>query len=367
MTRCRAINGMPNAALGEYYAQRATEGGLMITEAAIVSPYASGYPHVPGIFNKEHVEAWKPVVERMHAKGAIVFVQLWHVGRASHPIYQPDGIAPISSTDKPISDKWSVLLPDGTHGVFPKPRRLETHELPQIVDQYRQAAINAIEAGFDGIEIHGAHGYLLDQFLKDGINDRTDEYGGSLQNRCKLILEVIEGTVSAIGAGRVGVRISPKVDYGDALDSDPRSLGLAIIDGINQIQLRRASKLAYLHLTYPRLTVYGATPTELGRPRTGSEGDDEDAQLLRTWRNAYQGTTMCSGGYTRELGIQAVAAGDVDLVAYGRLFVSNPDFVARMKLNAPFTKYDRATFYTHDPVVGYTDYPFLNSDAEKPN
>ncbi|XP_057766980.1 12-oxophytodienoate reductase 3 [Salvia miltiorrhiza] len=360
MTRCRALNAMPNSALAEYYEQRATDGGFLITEGTMISPYSAGFPHVPGIFNKEQVEAWKPVVERVHAKGAVIFCQLWHVGRASHPELQPGGIEPISSTDKPISKRWRVLLPNGKYEIYPKPRKLETHELPELVHQYRQSAINAIEAGFDGIEIHGAHGYLLDQFMKDGINERTDEYGGSLQNRCKFIIQVVEAVVFAIGADRVGVRISPAIDHLDAMDSNPHSLGLAVIERLNKLQFACGSKLAYLHITQPRYTAYGQT--ESGRP--GSE--EEEAQLLRTWRNAYQGTFICSGGFTRQLGIEAVAVGDADLVAYGRLFISNPDLVERLKLNAPLNKYVRATFYTHDPVVGYTDYPFLQSNAEKP-
>ena len=208
--------------------------------------------------------------------------------------------------------------------------------------------------GFDGIEIHGAHGYLIDQFLKNGINDRTDEYGGPLSNRCKFIMQVVQAVVAAIGADRVGVRISPAIDHLDAMDSDPLSLGLAVIQRLNKLQVNSGSRLAYLHVTQPRYTAYGQT--ESGRH--GSE--DEEAKLMRTCRRAYQGTFICSGGYTRELGIEAVAQGDADLVSYGRLFISNPDLVLRFKLNAPLNRYVRSTFYTPDPVVGYTDYPFLS-------
>lgn len=193
--------------------------------------------------------------------------------------------------------------------------------------------------------------------MKDGINERTDEYGGSLHNRCKFIIQVVQAVASAIGADRVGVRISPAIDHLDAMDSDPLNLGLAVIERLNKLQLDCGSKLAYLHITQPRYTAYGQT--ESGRHGTA----DEEAQLLRTWRRAYQGTFICSGGFTRELGIEAVAVGDADLVAYGRLFISNPDLVLRLKLDAPLTKYVRATFYTHDPVVGYTDYPFLKPEA----
>uniref|UniRef100_A0A803P373 NADH:flavin oxidoreductase/NADH oxidase N-terminal domain-containing protein n=1 Tax=Cannabis sativa TaxID=3483 RepID=A0A803P373_CANSA len=216
-------------------------------------------------------------------------------------------------------------------------------------------AIHVHFTGFDGIEIHGAHGYLLDQFLKDGINDRTDEYGGSIDNRCKFIMQVVEAVASAIGASRVGVRISPAIDHLDAMDSDPLGLGLAVVERLNKLQLKQRSQLTYLHVTQPRYTAYGQT--ESGRP--GS--DEEEAHLIRTLRKNYEGTFMCSGGFTRELGMQALADGDADLVSYGRLFISNPDLVLRFKLNAPLTKYNRKTFYTQDPVVGYTDYPFLSN------
>jgi len=212
--------------------------------------------------------------------------------------------------------------------------------------------------GFDGIEIHGAHGYLIDQFLKDGINDRTDEYGGSLTNRCRFLMQVVQAVVSAIGAERVAVRISPAIDHLDAIDSDPLGLGLAVVDRLNNFQKELGRKLVYLHVTQPRYTAYGQT--ESGRP--GSE--EEEAHLMQNLRKAYEGTFMCSGGFTRELGMEAVAEGHADLVSYGRLFISNPDLVLRLKLNAPLTKYNRKTFYTQDPVIGYTDYPFLSKESE---
>lgn len=353
MTRCRAINGIPGPALAEYYAQRSTPGGFLISEGTMISDTAAGFPRVPGIYTDEQVEAWKKVVDAVHAKGSIIFCQLWHVGRASHQVIQPNGGTPISSTSKPISNRWRILMPDGSYGTYPKPRALETFEIPEFVEHYRKAAVNAIRAGFDGIEIHGAHGYLIDQFLKDGINDRTDEYGGSLSNRGKFLLQVVQAVASAIGAEKVGVRVSPAIDHLDATDSDPLHLGLAVIDRLNTLQRQLGAKLTYLHITQPRYTAYGQT--ESGRP--GSE--DEEAHMIRTWRKAFQGTFMCSGGFTRELGIQAVAEGDADLVSYGRLFIANPDLVMRFKVNAPLNRYVRKTFYTPDPVVGYTDYPFL--------
>ncbi|KAE9609920.1 hypothetical protein Lal_00006312 [Lupinus albus] len=354
MTRCRALNGIPQEAHAEYYSQRSTPGGFLISEGTSISPTAAGFPHVPGIYTEEQVEAWRSVVDAVHAKGSIFFCQLWHVGRASHSVYQPGGAAPISSTNKALSDRWKVLLPDGSHAAYQEPRSLNSSEIQEIVEHYRQSAINAIRAGFDGIEIHAAHGYLIDQFLKDGINDRTDEYGGSLTNRLRFLIQVVQAAVSGIGAGRVAVRIAPAIDHLDAVDSNSLGLGLAVIERLNNLQNNLGRKLAYLHVTQPRFALY--IKAESDKPGT----EAEQANLIRTLRKAYQGTFMSSGGFTRELGIEDVAQGDTDLVSYGRLFISNPDLVLRFKLNAPLNKYNRETFYTHDPVIGYTDYPFLN-------
>ncbi|CAL0324636.1 unnamed protein product [Lupinus luteus] len=358
MTRCRALEGIPQPTMGEYYSQRATEGGFLISEGTAISPTAAGYPRVPGIYSEEHVEAWKNIVDAVHAKGSIFFCQLWHVGRASHSVYQPGGAAPISSTNKPLSDRCKVLLPDGSIDSHPDPRQLNTSEIPEIVEHYRQSAINAIRAGFDGIEIHSAHGYLIDQFLKDGINDRTDEYGGSIENRCRFLLQVVKAVASAIGPERVAVRISPAIDFLDAVDSDPLGLGLAVVERLNNLQKELGSKIGYLHVTHPR---FWLKPTsELGIPNT----EEEQGKLLRTLRKAYEGTFMSAGGFTRDAGMKAIAQGDTDLVSFGRHFISNPDLVLRFKLNAPLNDYNRKLFYTSDPVIGYTDYPFLNKPSE---
>lgn len=204
--------------------------------------------------------------------------------------------------------------------------------------------------GFDGVEIHAAHGYLIDQFLKDGINDRVDEYGGSIANRCRFLLQVVEAVVAAVGADRVSVRISPAIDHNDAVDSDPLGLGFGVVERLNKLQQSLGSKLAYLHVTQPRFTASG---------QRDHGNEEEEIKFLKALRKAYEGTFMASGGYTRELGLAAVAEDETDLVSYGRLFISNPDLVLRLKLNAPLNKYNRGTFYTNDPVVGYTDYPFL--------
>ncbi|CAL9194705.1 unnamed protein product [Musa hybrid cultivar] len=360
VTRCRAIDGIPLPAHVEYYTQRATDGGFLITEGTVISPTGAGFPRCPGIYTREQIDAWKKVVDAVHAKGSIIFCQLWHVGRASNQIYQPGGTAaPISSTDKPVSGRWKILMPDGKYGSYARPQRLATSEIPVIVQHYRQAALNAIEAGFDGVEIHGAHGYLIDQFLKDGINDRTDAYGGSLQNRCRFLVEVTQAVTSAVGPERVAVRISPAIDHLDAYDSDPLRLGLTVIEQLNALQRESGERLAYLHVTQPRYVAYGQT-------ESGLQGSaEEENQMMRALREAYNGSFMCSGGFTRELAVAAVEQGDADLVSLGRLFISNPDLVERFKLGAPLNRYVRATFYTADPVVGYTDYPFLGQQQQQ--
>eukprot|EP00249_Psilotum_nudum_P024285 c29143_g1_i3 orf=527-1849(-) len=339
VTRCRALNYVPQQAHIEYYSQRTTPGGLLITEAVAVSQEGIGFPHSPGIFTVEQVEAWKRVVDAVHRLGGIIFCQLWHVGRASHTFYQPNGAKPISSTSHKVPKGLSIKLPDGECSEYSSPRALETTEISKIVDQFRKAARNARLAGFDGVEIHAAHGYLVDQFLKDGINDRTDEYGGSIENRCRFGLEVVSAIADEIGSDRTAIRISPIIDHLGAIDSDPITLGLHLVEKLNRL------KLAYLHLTEPRFTSEGVTETP------------DDCSIFR---NAYRGVVMTSGGYTRESGEEAIRTGYTHLVAYGRLFISNPDLPVRFALEAKLNKYDRSTFYTHDQMKGYVDYPSLS-------
>ncbi|GMH08858.1 hypothetical protein Nepgr_010698 [Nepenthes gracilis] len=346
LTRCRAPNRIPNEALARHYAQRATAGGLIISEATIVSPVGAGYPRTPGIYTEEQVRGWKKVVDAVHDKGGVFFCQLWHVGRSSHHVYQPDGGAPVSSTNKAISERWKIMMPDGSYDQHSQPRALAAEELPEIVDQFRRGAINAIRAGFDGVEVHGAYGYIIDQFLKDGINDRTDEYGGSLENRCKFLMQVMQAVVAAIGIDRVGLKITPTVYSQDAHDSNPLALGLAIVERINKLQQAMGSKMTHLQIQVGSLK---------GR-RT-----EEEMELLRELRNAYDGTYMLSGGFNKELGMKAISEGAADLIAYGRLFISNPDLVHRFQVDAPLNEYDYAVFYSPDSIIGYTDYPFLKT------
>ncbi|GAU18872.1 hypothetical protein TSUD_228620 [Trifolium subterraneum] len=330
--RLRSYNNVPQAIAIKYYSQRASKGGLLIAEATGVSDTAQGYPNTPGIWTKEQVDAWKPIVNAVHDKGATFFCQIVHSGRVSNPSFQPNGQAPISSTDKP-------LTPSNDAEQFTPPRRLRTDEIPSIVNDFQLAARNAIEAGFDGVEIHGAHGYLIEQFMKDKVNDRTDEYGGSLENRCRFALEVVEAVVNEIGADKVGIRLSPFAEYAESGDSDPNALGLYMANALNKYNI------LYCHMVEPRM-------------KTINE-KTECPHSLVPMRKSFNGTFMVAGGYDRQDGINAIVENRADLVVYGRLFLANPDLPKRFALNAPLNKYNRETFYISDPVLGYTDYPFL--------
>ncbi|KAL4272134.1 hypothetical protein GQ457_13G000180 [Hibiscus cannabinus] len=272
----------------------------------------------------------------VHKKGGIFFCQLWHADRASDNCFQPDGQPPISCTDKPIRAKTQI---DGvTEAFFFAPRKLTTREITRVVDDFRKAARNAMEAGFDGVEIHGANGYLIDQFLNDQVNDRTDEYGGSLKNRCRFPLQIVEAVADEIGADRVGIRLSPFADYNDCVDSNLEALDLYMVRSLNKYGV------LYCHMIEPRLI------TQFDNRKT------EDGLLLM--RKAFEGTFIVAGGYGRKDGNEVVGNGGADLVAFGRLFLANPDLPRRFELKAALNEYDRNTFYTHDPVVGYTDFRF---------
>ncbi|KAL8201510.1 hypothetical protein R6Q57_012849 [Mikania cordata] len=342
MSRFRSYNSFPQSHAILYYSQRTTSGGFLIAESTVISRAAQGFKDTPGIWSKEHVYAWRPVVEAVHAKGGIFFCQLWHPGRASDQSFEPNiGQPPVSSTDKPCSpfrsDTGEVLLE------YQPPRRLKPEEITGIVDDFRVAARNAMEAGFDGVEIHGANGYLIDQFLKDQINDRKDEYGGSLENRCKFALEVVEAVANEIGANRVGIRLSPFSNHLDSGDSNPEALGLYMAKSLNIYDV------LYCHMVE-------------SRAEATHEQSDQWSYTLVTMRQAFNGTFIAAGGYTRENGSIAIVREYADLIGYGRLFLANPDLPKRFELDAPLNKHQRDTFYTGHPVVGYTDYPFLKDD-----
>ncbi|KAK4570810.1 hypothetical protein RGQ29_029602 [Quercus rubra] len=341
LTRQRSYGNVPQPHAILYYSQRTSKGGLLIAEATGVSDTAQGYPNTPGIWTKEQVEAWKPIVDAVHAKGGVFFCQIWHSGRVSNQGFQPNGQAPISSTNRPLTPQ---IRANGFNVVdFTPPRRLRIEETPQIVNDFRLAARNAIEAGFDGVEIHGAHGYLIDQFMKDQVNDRTDQYGGSLENRCRFALEIVEAISNEIGADRVGIRLSPFADCMESEDSNPKSLGLYMAESLNKYEI------LYCHMVEPRMKTVGEK--------------SKCPHSLVPMRKAFKGSFLVAGGYDREDGNKAIAENRADLVVYGRLFLANPDLPKRFKLNSPLNKYNRDTFYTSDPVLGYSDYPFLEDIA----
>lgn len=337
LTRNRAGEGnVPQAMHVEYYRQRVS-AGLIITEATQISPQGQGYPLTPGIHSPEQIAGWQAVNQAVHEQGGVIFQQLWHVGRVSHPSLQPNGALPVApSAIAPAGDASTFSGPQP----FVVPRALTLDEIPSIIADYRQAAKNALEAGFDGVEVHGANGYLLDQFLHDGSNHRTDAYGGPVENRARLLLEVVAAVVEVWGSDRVGVRLSPSGEFGSMADSDLKGLFTYVVQALNPFNL------CYLHLVEPR--VHGNVDAE----------DPDMALSTAYFRTIYQGTLMGAGGYNRETGEAVLQAGEADLIAYGRWFISNPDLPQRFALNAPLTPYDRDTFYGGDEH-GYTDYPFL--------
>jgi N-ethylmaleimide reductase len=339
LTRNRAAaRQVPSALAVTYYAQRAS-AGLVVTEASQISAEAQGYLDTPGIYSEEQVAAWKKVTDAVHAEGGKIVIQLWHVGRVSHVSLQPGGIAPVSSSAKRANSK--TFTKDGFVDVS-APRALRTDELARIVADYRHAARCALRAGFDGVELHAANGYLIDQFLRDSVNDRSDAYGGPVENRARLLLDVMQVLVEELGAGRVGVRLSPVTPSNDiGQDSDPKALFDHVIDRI------AALKPAFVHV------VEGQT----GGARDNVPFDFE--ALRRRFKQAHpQGAWMVNNGYDRQMALEVVASGHADLVAFGRPFISNPDLVQRLRIDAPLNTLQPATLYGGG-AAGYTDYPTL--------
>jgi N-ethylmaleimide reductase len=333
LTRNRAgVGNVPGPLNATYYAQRAS-AGLIIAEATQVSPQGLGYPATPGIHSPEQVAGWKLVTDAVHQEDGRIFLQLWHVGRISHPDLQPDGMLPVAPSA--ITPRGEAATYEGMKP-FVTPRALETSEIPGIVEQYRQGAKNALEAGFDGVEIHGANGYLLDQFLRDGTNQRTDEYGGSIENRARLLLEVTEAVVGVWGTQRVGVRLSPSGTFNDMHDSNPLETFGYATEALNRFGL------AYLHIVE-------VTEADL---RHG--GTEVPTSYLR---DRFTGTLMVNAGYDRDRGNAVIAKKEADLVSFGTLFLANPDLPRRFALKAPLNQPDPITFYG-GTEKGYTDYPF---------
>ncbi len=324
----------------EYYAQRATPGGLIIAEASPVMATGFGSPGVPGIYSEPQIEGWREVVDAVHARGGVIFLQLWHVGRVSHSSFQPGGALPVAPSAVAIPPDLKTGTADGKVTTYETPRALEIGEIPGIVDAYRQGAINALKAGFDGVEIHGANGYLIEQFLQSHTNLRTDRYGGSIENRTRFLMEVTQAVVEVWGADRVGVRLSPYGIANGSGEPDPMPLYTHVVQSLNPLGL------AYLHFIEPRSS--GAGRAEVNWQNVPS------AMVL--FRPIWNGVLITAGGFTGETANAAIAAGHADAIAFGRIFISNPDLPRRLREGFPLTPYNRATFYGGD-VAGYTDYP----------
>ncbi|MGE5625840.1 MAG: alkene reductase [Bacillota bacterium] len=340
MTRDRANNPdlAPTELHAEYYAQRAS-AGLIVTEGSQVSPQGVGYIYTPGIHSQAQVEGWKRVTEAVHARGGRIFLQLWHVGAVSHPDFHGGALPVAPSAFNPGAKAYT---PAGALKDSVTARALTTAEVKAIVADFAQGARNALAAGFDGVEIHGANGYLIEQFLRDSINRRTDEYGGGIPDRARFLFEVVEAVVKAVGAGKTGVRLSPANTWNSPPDSDNRALYDHVIAKLSDYGL------AYLHLREPA----GDVSAILNMVQ----------DVSGHYRKVYKGTLIINTGYTREKGNAAIEAGKTDLVAFGVPFIANPDLVERFRTSAPLAQADQATFYTPG-AKGYTDYPALRSAA----
>jgi 2,4-dienoyl-CoA reductase-like NADH-dependent reductase (Old Yellow Enzyme family) len=329
LTRCRAGGGgrVPNPLMARYYAQRAS-AGLILTEATVVDPMGIGYPDTPGVWTSEQVKGWKLVTEAVHSRGGRIFLQLWHVGRMSHSIYL-DGKLPVAPSAIRPEGQVSLLRPKQP---FPTPRALELGEIPSIIEAFRKGAENAQAAGFDGVEIHGANGYLPDQFLQDSTNHRTDEYGGPIENRARFLLDVTDAAISVWGPDRVGVHLAPRGDIHSMGDSNPA-------------------------------TTFGHVARELGKRRIAficareALGEDRLGPQLKA---AFGGIYIANERFTKKTGEQVLAAGEADAVAFGVQFIANPDLPRRFALDAPLNEPNPATFYAPGPE-GYIDYPSLEA------
>jgi len=335
LTRSRAgEDGVPRPLMAEYYAQRAS-AGLIISEGVNISPQGRGFAFTPGLYNDAQVRGWRPVTEAIHARGGRIFAQLWHVGRLSHPSLQPGGVLPVAPSA--ICSETKSFTAAG-YQLCVTPRALAIAEIPEIVENYRRAARNALAAGFDGVEIHAANGYLIEQFLRDSMNKRTDAYGGPRENRARFLLEVTEAVAGVCGGEHVGIRLSPISPVnGAALDSDPAATYGYVVERLN------AFNLAYMHI------VEGATQG----PREVPGGFD-----LQILRRSFKSRYIANNGYDRELALEARRHNLADLISFGRLFIANPDLVERLRIGGPLNVPNRATFFGGG-AAGYSDYPVL--------
>lgn len=348
LTRLRAQrpSGVPSDLMVEYYSQRASDGGFILTESTAISRTGRGFHGAPGIYNDSQVAGWKRVTDAVHAKGGRMFVQLWHAGRSAHA--SVTGTTPVTASGDPSywADSTNVVsTPDGFQ--LPSPHRaFETDEIAQLVEEYCIAATNATNAGFDGVELMAANGHLMDQFLQDNSNRRTDRYGGSIENRVRLLVEVTQALTSIWGAERVAVRIAPSGTYNGMGDSDPRALFRHVAERLNELNL------AYLHVIEPRI--------KGGELIVDGQGPVAAQELGKI----FNGPIIAAGGFEPDTAEAAVSSEDADLVAFGRHFIANPDLPKRIELGLPLNPYDRSTFYAFDGR-GYIDYPFYQSDKEQ--
>jgi len=341
MTRLRAVGSIPTPLMAEYYSQRAS-AGLMVTECTMISPQSNGYINCPGIYSSEQVNAWRQLTDAVHGKGGTIFLQLWHSGRVGHP-YLLNGELPVAPSA--IAAIGTLHTPMGKV-TLETPRALETAEIAEIIQQFRQGAENALNAGFDGVELHGAFGYLIDQFLQDGSNQRTDQYGGSIENRARFLLEVVEAVCQVWGSDRVGIKLSPSNTFYGMEDSNPQATFSYAIEKLNLFQL------AYIHLMEPNQEDLATR--------------DVINPVISTFRPLYQGLIITNGGYDKSKGNQILATGEADIVSFGKLFISNPDLPERFAMDAALNPPDFATFYgkgTENLEQGYTDYPPLKLQA----
>ena len=347
LTRMRASpdGNAPTPLNAAYYAQRTTPGGLLIAEATPVSWQGHGAPNVPGIHTPAQVAGWRGVTDAVHAGGGFIFLQLWHMGRVGHSSHQKDGAKPVGPSA--IAAQGMAMGADWKPLPYEVPRALETGELPALIETYRRAAANAMVAGFDGVEVHGANGYLLEQFLQSRSNQRTDRYGGSIENRCRLPLEVTQAVAREVGPERTGIRLSPWGIANDSGEAEPLPLYSHLIGELAKLDL------VYLHLIEPR-----ASGT--GKADVFREGQPSAAQTFRAlWPNVL----IDAGGFDRDGALEVVRAGHADAVAFGRFFISNPDLPRRLEIGAPLAPYHRPTFYGGG-AQGYTDYPTLDQQQQ---
>lgn len=331
LTRCRAINHIPNELMAEYYTQRAN-AGLIITECSMVTPQTSAFGNDPGIYSQEQIDGWKQVTDSVHNAGGRIYLQIWHAGRAAHPLFN-NGKEAVSSSAVAIDDETHT--PEGKKP-YTVPHELTHDEIAAIVDDFRQGAANAIAAGFDGVEVHGANGYLIDQFLRDGCNQRSDQYGGSMENRARFLSEILSAVTDEIGSDRVGLRLSPLNSFNSMQDSDPVAWIRYLSEHLNQFNL------AYLHVM--RADFFGI----------------QKADVIPIAREHYKGHLMVNMGYSADEAAQTIDDKLADSVAFGTGFLANPDLPARVQAGATLNDPDPDTFYTSG-TEGYTDYPFMQA------